>query len=219
MKLKLIIFPLCLVVLNAFGFEGTIKQTVKNYNGSGNDVTVTWYLSQQHCRMDVAAIGYKGANTNTVFIMDPASKSMKMYENANAGNGQKLYFQADAGSITGGVSVISVSPTQETRQISGFRCEKWVVATSNGSFNLWVTKDIDFDWTAYKDFFKASVEVQALINQGVKGFVMATEPVSGTSGVTTVESASSHALASDTFTVPSEYKLNVAPATQPAKGK
>ena len=203
MKLKLIIFPLCLIVINAFGFEGSIKQTVKNYNGTGTTVNMTWYLGPQNCRVDMAAAG-KDVNSNSVLILDPASKTLKTYE-AN-GAGQKLYFQVDASGISGNMSLISVNMTQESKQIAGFKCEKWVVVTSAGVYNVWITKDIDFDWSAYKDFFKTSVEVQALATQGVKGFAMLTEPVNG-SNASSVETVSAHAVAANMFTVPAEYKL------------
>lgn len=205
MKLKLIIFPLCLIVINAFGFEGSIKQTVKNYNGTGTTVNMTWYLGPHNCRVDMSASG-KDVNSNTVLILDPSSKMLKTYE--TGGNGQKLYFQVDASGIAGNMSVISVSVTQETKQIGGFKCEKWVVVTSAGVYNVWITKDIDFDWSAYKDFFKTSVEIQALAMQGVKGFAMLTEPANGNSAAT-VETVSAQTMTSNTFTVPSEYQLFV----------
>jgi hypothetical protein len=108
-----------------------------------------------------------------------------------------------------------VNVTQETKQINGFKCEKWVVVTSGGVYNVWITKDIDFDWSAYKDFFKTSVEVQALAKQGVKGFALLTEPANG-NGSTTVDTVSAHTLAANTFIVPAEYKLFVPQADQPA---
>jgi hypothetical protein len=216
MKLKLIIFPLCLIVINAFGFEGSIKQTVKNYNGSGTTVNMTWYLGPQNCRVDMSAAG-KDVNSNSVLILDPATKTLKTYE-TNGAAGQKLYFQVDASGISGNMSLISVNVTQESKTIGGFKCTKWVVVTSAGVYNVWVTKDIDFDWSAYKEFFKTSVEVQALATQGVKGFAMLTEPVNG-SNASSVESVAPHAVAANMFTVPAEYKLFTAAQTQPGKTK
>lgn len=217
MKLKLIIFPLCLIVVNAFGFEGSIKQTVKNFNGSGTTINMTWYLGPQNCRVDMSAAG-KDVNSNSVLILDPSSKVVKTYETSTAAGAQKLYFQVDASGIAGDMSVISVNTTQESKQINGFKCEKWVVVTSVGTYNVWITKDIDFDWSAYREFFKNSVEVQALATQGVKGFAMLTEPVNGSNG-SSVETVSAHTLAANTFTVPSEYQLFTGQTSQPAKTK
>jgi hypothetical protein len=207
MKLKLIIFPLCLIVINAFGFEGSIKQVVKNYNGTGATVTMNWQFGPHNCRVDMAASG-KDVNSNTVLILDPASRTLKTYE-ANASGAQKLYFQVDASSISASLSVISVSPTQEVKQINGYKCEKWLVVTSAGAYNVWVTRDIDIDWSVYKDFFKSSIEVQALANQGVKGFPMLTESANGTNNAS-VESVSAQSVAANAFSVPSEYTLYVA---------
>jgi hypothetical protein len=204
MKLKLIILPLCLIAVHAFAFEGTVKQTVSNYNGTGANIIMTWYLGAHNCRLDMAASG-KDVNSNTVLIMDPAAKTLKTYETTGAG-AQKLCFQIGAGSITGGLSISSVSMTQETRQINGYKCEKWIVATSKGTYNIWITRDIAFDWSAYKDFFKSSIEVQALAQQGVKGFALLTEGAGGANSSTT-ESIAAQSISPSTFEVPAEYKL------------
>ncbi len=218
MKLKLIIFPLCLIVINAFGFEGSIKQVVKNYNGTGTNMTMTWYLASHNCRIDMAASG-KDVHSNSVLILDPASQTLKTYETTGAG--EKLYYQVPAGSISGGMSIVSVSPTQESKQINGYKCEKWIIISSLGVYNVWITKDIDIDWSMYKEFFKTSVEIQALAQQGVKGFPMLTETGNG-SNATSVETVSAQAVSSNTFTVPAEYKLFVAqaaPTTPATKSK
>lgn len=216
MKLKLIIFPLCLIVLNAFGFEGTVKQTVKNYNGTGTSITMTWYLGPNNCRIDMAASG-KDVNSNTVLIMDPATKMLKTYETNGAGP-QKLYFQVNASSISGEVSIINVNVTQDVKQINGYKCEKWVVITTSGTYNVWVTKDIAIDWSAYKEFFKTSIDIQAMAQQGVKGFAMLVESNSG-ANASSVETVTPQTIAATTFTVPAEYKLFVPQTQTPAKGK
>ena len=216
MKLKLFILPLCLIVLNAFGFEGTVKQTVKNYNGTGTSITMTWYLGPKNCRIDMAASG-KDVNSNTVLIMDPATKMLKTYETNGAGP-QKLYFQVNASNISGDVSIINVNVTQEVRQINGYKCEKWVVITTSGTYNVWVTKDIAIDWSAYKEFFKTSIDIQAMAQQGVKGFAMLVESNSG-ANASSVEAVTPQTIAAATFTVPAEYKLFVPQAQSPAKGK
>ena len=218
MKLKLIIFPLCLIALHAFGFEGSIKQIVKNYNGTGTTVTMTWYLTPHSYRVDMAASG-KDVNSNSVFIMDPTTKTLKTYE-SSGGAGQKLYFQVNAGTISGDLSIISVNITQEAKQINGYKCEKWVVVTTAGTYNVWITRDIDADWSAYKDFFKTSIEVQAMASQGVKGFAMLTESNNGNNSAS-VENVAVKTISADTFLVPSDYTLFV-PQTQsatPAKTK
>lgn len=213
MKLKLIIFPLCLIVLHAFGFEGTIKQDVKNYNGTGTNITITWYMGPHNCRLDMTQSG-RDVNSSSVLILDPTTQTFKTY-NLNI-PGPKNYFQMNVSGITGGVSIVSVTATQEVKQINGYKCEKWVVVASTGTFNVWITRDIDFDWSAYKDFFKTNVEAQALIHQNVKGFPMLTEPT-GSNGTSAVEVVSAQTLAPVTFTVPAEYTLYVAPAqTAPA---
>jgi hypothetical protein len=212
MKLKLIIFPLCMIAMHAFGFEGSIKQVVKNYNGTGTTLTMTWYLSAHNYRVDMAASG-KGINSNSVFIMDAASQTLKTYE-ASGGAGKKLYFQVDAGSIAGDLSIISVNITQEVRQINGYKCEKWIVVTSSGTYNVWITRTIDADWSSYKSFFKTSVEIQALASQGVRGFAMLTESNNGNNTMG-VETVSIQAVPAITFAIPSEYTLFV-PQTQSA---
>jgi hypothetical protein len=85
MKLKLAILPLCLIVLNAFGFEGTLRQAVKNYNGSGTDVMMTWSIGAHSCRVDMNIPGKDGKVSNTVLLMDPVAKTLKTYEAGTTG--------------------------------------------------------------------------------------------------------------------------------------
>ena len=205
MKLKLIIFPLCLIAIHAFGFEGTVKQVIKNYNGTGSNVTMTWYLSQHNCRVDMAASG-KDASSNSVLILNPASQTIKTYD-ANP-KGDKVFFQVSASSVSSNMAIVSVSPTQESKQINGYKCEKWVVVATTGVYNVWVARDIDMDWSGYKNMLKTSVEIQALANQGVKGFPMLTESANGSNNAS-VESVSTQASDANTFSVPSDYKLFV----------
>lgn len=213
MKLKLAILPLCLIALHVFGFEGTIKQTVKNYNGTGNDVTLTWFLSAHSCRIDMAATGKDlKAASNTVLLLDPAAKMLRTYEAGGAG--EKVYFQASSSAISGDATNIGVTKTTDTRKIQGYNCEKWVVNSGGSSYDVWITRDIDFDAPAYKDFFKGSMEMQALAQQGVKGFAMLTESHSGANAAT-VEKVAAQAVSSSTFSVPSDYKLYVAQTPAP----
>jgi hypothetical protein len=204
MKLKLIIFPLCLIVINAFGFEGSVKQVIKNYNGTGATITMNWSIGQHSCRIDMAATG-KDVNSNTVLILDPASHTLKTYE-TGGNSAQKLCFQVDPSNISGNMTIMSVNPTQEVKQINGYKCEKWVVISSTGASNVWISRDIDVDWSVYKDFFKTSPEIQALINQGVKGFPMLTESTNGSNNVS-VESVSAQSIPASSFIVPAEYKI------------
>ena len=217
MKLKLTLLPLCLLTLHAFAFEGIIKQNVKNYNGKGTNMTITWYLGAQNCRMDITASG-KDINSNTVLIMDPASKTFKTFETTAAANAQKVYFQLKAADISGDVNVISVNKTGETKNIQGYNCEKWIIATTSGSCTSWITKDIDFDCAIYRDFLKSSVEIQALAAQGVKGFPIMTEGRDG-ANETSVDKITAQSISAESYAIPEGYTLFV-PTQQaaPAKG-
>jgi len=214
MKLRSIIFPLCFIVLNAFGFEGTVRQVVNNYNGTGNNVTATWYLGAHGCRVDIAMTG-KDVNSNSVLLLDAATQTLKAFE--TGGSAQKVYFKLSASDISGNPAV-SVSPTQETKQINGYKCEKWIVTTTGGAYNVWITREIDFDWSGYRNFFKTSAEIQALAMQGVKGFPILTESSNGNK-VASVESVTPQTLAPVAFAVPSGYTLFVSPPQPAAKAK
>ena len=212
MKLKLAILPLCLIALNVFGFEGTVKQTIKNYNGTGNDVTMTWYIGAHSCRIDMSATGkdLKSAS-NTVLLFESATKTLKTYE--ASGPGEKVYFQVNASAISGGVVDVNVTKTTETKKIQGYNCEKWAITAGGSSYDVWITRDIDFDAAAYKDFFKNSMEIQALAQQGVKGFALLTESHNGMNAGS-VEKVTAQTVSAETFTVPSEYKLYAPQAVQ-----
>jgi hypothetical protein len=159
------------------------------------------------------AISGKDAASNNVLIMDPASSTIKMY-NTSGSAAEKVYFQINPSAISGSMTILSVTPTTETKEINGYKCEKWTVITSTGGYTLWVARDIDFDWTAYKDLMKSSVEVQALASQGLKGFPMLIESTNG-GNTATVESVTAAPQSAKMFSVPSEYKLFAPQAPAP----
>lgn len=204
MKFRFAIVPLCLISIQALAFEGIIKQQVKNYNGSGTTMTMTWSLAAQKCRLDVA-VSAKDISSSTVMIADPSTGVLKTY-NAGAAGSQKFFFQVNSSDITSDLSIISVNPTADLRQILGYKCEKWVVITSKGNYTIWISKDIDFDCGLYKDFFKSSPEIQALASQHIKGFPMLSESSTGVNGSSTTD-VSTKAVDAGSFTIPSDYKL------------
>lgn len=204
MKLKLAILPLCFAALHAFGFEGTVKQSVTNFNGSGSNAQMTWYIGASACRIDMTIIDKELKANNTVLLMNPAGQSMAMYETSGAG--EKVYYQMNASAVSGEAMNIGVTRTAETKKIGGYNCEKWTIVNASGSYDVWITKDIDFNAAQYKDFFKGSLEIQALAQQGVKGFPMLTESHNGANASVT-EKVTPGALPAGTLSVPAEYKL------------
>lgn len=204
MKLKLAILPLCFVALHAFGFEGTVKQSVTNFNGSGANAQMTWYIGASSCRIDMTIVDKELKANNTVLLMNPAGQSMTMYE--TSGTGEKVYYQMNASAVSGDAMNIGVTRTTETKKIGGYNCEKWTIVNASGSYDVWITKDIDFNAAQYKDFFKGSLEIQALAQQGVKGFPMLTESRTGANASVT-EKVTPGALPAGTLSVPAEYKL------------
>ena len=203
MKLKLAILPLCLIALNVFGFEGTVKQSVTNYNGTGTNVSMTWYLTNGGCRIDMVATGKDLKGGTTVLLINPATQTLSTYE---VGGAEKVYFQVSASSISGDAPNVSVTKTAETKKIQGYTGEKWVVIGQGGTYDVWITKDIDFNAAQYKDFFKGSMEIQALAQQGVKGFPLLTESHTG-ANASTVEKVSAQAISASTLSVPADYQL------------
>jgi hypothetical protein len=202
MKLKLAILPLCLIALNVFGFEGTIKQTVKNYNGTGTNVTMTWYIGAHNCRIDMNASGGDLKGSNSVVLVDPGANMLKTYEIGGAG--PKNYFAVNAAAISGGLGEVKVTKTADIKVIQGYSCEKWTVTVGAAMYNVWITRDIDFDAAAYKEFFKNSIEIQALAQQGIKGFALLTESGTGTNASTS-EKVTKQPLSAETFSVPAGY--------------
>ncbi|MCW3127932.1 MAG: hypothetical protein JWO03_3590 [Bacteroidetes bacterium] len=213
MKLKLAILPLCLIALNVFGFEGTISQSITNYNGSGNNVKITWYLGAHNCRLDMSATGKDLAGGNTVMVLDAAAKTLRTYESGGAG--EKVYFEVNTSAISGSAPGVTVAKTTDTKKIQGYNCEKWTVTSAGASYDVWITKDIDFDAVAYKDFFKGSMEIQALAQQGVKGFPLLTESSNGTNAAA-ADKITKQTLGAETFSIPAGYKLYI-PGTDALK--
>ncbi len=202
MKLKLAILPLCLIAMNVFGFEGTVKQSVTNFNGSGNNATMTWYIGAGSCRIDMDITGKDANGGTTVLLLNPATQSLTMYSLS----GDKVYYQMNASAVSGDATNVIVNKTTETKKISGYTCEKWTVMNTSGSYDVWITKDIDFNAAQYKDLFKGSMELQALAQQGVKGFPLLTESRNGANAAVT-EKVTPGALPAGALSVPSDYKL------------
>lgn len=215
MKIKFFITAFCLMALRTFAFEGTIKQTIKNYNGTGIDVTMSWSVKGNNCRIDMKTSD-KDAKGNTVLLMDAATKTLKTYNDAS-GN-EKFYFEVKTSDISAGVFDVSATRTTEVKVIKGFNCEKWTVRANGNIYTVWITKDVDMDWKVYQDFFKSGIEFQALALEGVKGFPILTESRNGSNDMT-VDQLTPQAVSANVFTVPSEYKLYVNTTATKKTGK
>jgi hypothetical protein len=59
-----------------------------------------------------------------------------------------------------------VKPTDETREISGYKTKKYTIHVSGGGMDMtvdqWMTNDVDFDVAAFKDLMEAVLSAQPL---------------------------------------------------------
>ena len=193
-----------MVATCSYAFEGTVKQVYKNYNGTGADVTMTWYIKGNNCRIDMTTSA-KEAKGTTVLLIDATSQKLKMY-NDDASAPTRVYYDVSLADIASSSADVSIAKTTDTKTIQGYKCEKYQATNAHGAYDIWFTKDIAVDWSAIKDFFKESTEIQTLAKEGIKGFPLLTE-AKDKGATMSVSAITVQALSSTTFTVPADYKL------------
>jgi hypothetical protein len=210
MKKYIPLLVLLISVSAAFAGKGlTVTQRYTTAVG-GQNVSVTWYVSGNKCKMKML-FSDKDVNTTTYFIPDLAAGKMLSYSDAAVPAGtSKAYFTLPVQSIRGkNAVVLTVEKTGEVKEIAGVKCEKVVAKTANTITEMWVTKDFDADYFKFAPFFKNSYELSALSQGNIKGFPVqsVTKDASGTI-ISSYEalSVTTTDIADTEFAVPAEYK-------------
>ena len=195
-----------------FASQGmVITQTYTDASNSQAKITVTWYISQTQCKLEMAYADGK-VNSTTYFIPDAASASLLTYSDGAApGAGQKNYFTIPVQNIKGNadVSRVNVTHTGETKTLGGILCEKVIIKTNRSTTEMWLTKDFKPDFYKFSPYFQSSIELLGLNQDGLQGVPL--ESVTKDNGGVVISSytfvsARNAELSAGDFTVPAEFK-------------
>ncbi len=213
-----------LLALSVMGGSGLV--VTQKYTGAdapaGSSVTVTWYVSQNQCKMKMEYKDDK-LNSATWFLPQMASGKLQMYAEGDVPPGvQKAYYEVPVQDVkpasASNVARVSVQKTGETKTMAGFNCEKMIVRTNKGSTEMWVTTDFKPDYFKFYPFFQNSGALLGLNEESIQGFpveYISKDNLGNVVSSNTFVSGSNSNLSDADFKVPAEYK-NAAEAAVPA---
>lgn len=209
-------FIIALVIAaQVFAGDGIVVQQKYKSSASPNaDITVTWYISDNACKMKME-LKDKSVTTTSYFIPDAGSGALLTYAEGSAPAGQKqTYYSVPLSSIpvtvTAGAGRVKVVKTGETKTISGFVCEKIMVFASDSETEMWVTKDFQPNFYQFYKFFRNDYALLGLNEESIKGVPLqiTTKDLSGNVMISaTPVSAAKTDLPESTFKVPAGYEL------------
>jgi len=178
MKKQLITIFVVALTMQAFAWQGVIKQKYFSTGNKGTNVTVSWYLTNTECKMQMDFDG-ENIKSSTYFIPDFAGNRLLTYTEGGITNlkhvdSTKNYFAIPLEIIQQnaqtGVTRLSVVKTGETKSIQGFICERVLVKTNLDETEMWVTKDFAPEFYKFYTFFRSSTELMALNDEKMSGF-------------------------------------------------
>lgn len=208
--MKRIVLASFFLFLAAYTFAAKGYAITQKFKGASNaDVTVTWYVTDDKCKMKMV-FGIEGKQSTAWFIPDLATGQLLTYNEANVAPGkEKTYTAIPLSSITGTVANVAVHKTDEAKDFGGLACDEYVVQSGTTETEVWVSKKFSPAFYKYYAFFKDYVALTGLNQQRVKGFPMqaVTKDTAGkeVNGYYFV-SAQEVELSDADFKVPAEYK-------------
>lgn len=214
MKRILITTLLSAILLTGFAEKGWVfTQKFESANAKGQNVTVSWYVTSQHCKMKMEFSDEKVKSVNW-FIADAAHHQLLSYsEGAVPAGAQKAFFAIPVQDIRADksteVSRVTVEATGETKNVSGLLCEKVLMKTNKNVTEMWVSKDFKPSFYQFYPFFQNSLELMALNEEKMQGFPVTSTTKDNSGKVVSAYqliSAQPSELSAADFQVPAEYK-------------
>lgn len=205
---KSITFLFLLVSGLIFAGKGLIVTQKYNSGKDGQQITVTWYITETQCKLKMQ-FSDKDVNTTTYFIPDMKNNQLLSYSDAAAAGAQKTYYGIPVQNIKAEIEPLRVERTGEAKTISGINCEKIIARSGSTITEMWVTKDFNADYYRFASFFRSSYELKALSGGSMKGFPLSSVTKDNTGKVINsyeLVSVSSVEIADSEFVVPAEYK-------------
>lgn len=216
---RILMFSFFLIAsIHCFAWQGTFKQKYTSTTNQGSSVTVTWYVTDTDCKMQMDFDG-QDIKSTTFFLPDLKGNQLLTYTlggitNQKSADTTKKYFAIPLNIIqqnaNTGVSRVSVVKTGETKVIQGMNCEKVLVKTNLNETEMWVSKDFQPQFYKFYSCFRSSFEIMGLYEEKMNGFPVSsvTRDLSG-KVVSSYEilSVQAQELTSKDFTVPAGYSL------------
>lgn len=196
----------------AFAAKGYVF-TQKYVGASNANVTVSWYVTADNCKMKMV-FGNQQINSTTWFFPDFAGNQLLSYNEGPVPNGvAKAYYKLpiDKVRVEAGneATRMVVEKTTESKQIGGLMCNKYVIRTNKTETEVWVTSKFDAAFYRYYPFFKDHSALAGLFDAKVSGFPMESTTKDLTGKVLNAYqfvSATEIELSDIDFKVPTEYK-------------
>ena len=213
MKNLVAVFFALLTGTGLFAAKGlVITQKYTDPHQKGANITVTWYVSETQCKMQMAYTDDKMKTTSS-FIPDVANSRLLTFSDGKApGAPQNTFYAVPIQNIKGENEGghVTVTQTGETQTLAGLLCEKVIVKTHQTTTEMWITRDFKPGFYKFSSYFQSSYELMGLEEKELSGVPLqsVTKDISGAI-VNSYDliSATSADLSALDFTVPAEYKL------------
>ena len=213
--MKIIVTAVLLLMLSTGLFAGKgliVTQKYSDPHQKGASITVTWYVTDGQCKMQMHYADDK-MNTTSYFIPDVTNSRLLTYSDGKApGAPQNTYYTVPIREIKGDNDQghINVTQTGETKTLAGMLCEKVIVKTPASTTEMWITKDFKADFYTFHPYFQSSYELMGLEEKELKGVPL--QSVTKDNAGVVINSyelvtATSADLKPSDFTVPADYKL------------
>lgn len=212
MKKAFVSSTLIMAAIAVFAAKGYVF-TQKYIGVSNANVTVSWYVTDENCKMKMI-FGNAQLNSTSWFIPDMAGGQLLSYnEGAVPAGVQKAYYKLPVDKVrvqqSNEVSRITLQKAGETKNIGGINCEKYLIRTNKSETEVWVTQKFAPAFYKFSPFFKDHTALTGLAEENIKGF-----PIECTTKDLTGKVISAYQFVSATevdlseadFKVPAEYK-------------
>lgn len=208
---KCLVFLYLLIATSAL-FAGKGLIVTQNYTtaNSGQHITVTWYITDTHCKMKML-YSDKDVNTTTFFIPDVSTGKLLSYNDAAVPAGvPRAYFALPVQNIKSAAAVVlTVEKTGEVKNIGGVKCEKVIAKTASTITEMWLATEGAINCSKFAAYFKSSNEFTALAQANIAGFPVESVTKDGSGNIISSYSAvsvSSTEIGDGEFKVPADYK-------------
>jgi hypothetical protein len=171
----------------------TKTETTKNY--------LTSYASRTETEDMIIIMVF---DTMMMYQLDPKAKTYT-----------KVNIMTEMGQMAGGMAKdMQITPTNETKEIAGYKCKKYNVTVMGMKGEYWLSKDVK----GYKEFkainkkiYKKNPKLKQMNMAGMSGEegfpVRTVSNVMGMKSTTTLKNIEKKSLSKDLFKVPEGYKL------------
>ncbi|MBL7777388.1 MAG: DUF4412 domain-containing protein [Chitinophagales bacterium] len=177
-------------------------------------VTLTWYVTANNVKLSMQFKDSKVNNTITHFIPNTKDATLQIYTDGPVPDGvQKSYYATPASAIKPSTANqytrIDVKASGEVKEVSGIKCEKYIITTNLNITEAWVTKNVKFNTYQYHPYFPDNTPLLGLYNAQINGVVLSavTKDLTGKElSKYELMGAQEKDIPATEFSIPEEYK-------------